>query len=445
MEPRSTIAEIRRQLGRSGVRGAIGNVSWLAAERAVQMAVAMVVGVWAARAMGPERYGLFNYALAFASLFAGIANLGTDSVVVRELVRQPERSQALVATAIRIRAAGAVAVTAVLAAVAVALYRREPLTLALILVFALSTLAKPLDVVDLWFQARTRLAPVVRARMIAFLAGSAARVGVLVTRGGALLPLAIVEPLTAAIGALLFVVAARREGVRVSARGWDRRTAAQLVHESWPLLVAGMGVLVYQRIDQIMIENLAGAGGTHELGLYSAALRLSETTYVIPTAIVTAVFPHIVQSRAEGADVYEARLGTLFSLMTALALALAVVLTLVAGPVVRTLFGPSYAASAPILAVHIWTALFVFWGVVGSAWFVTEGLTRIATVRSLQGAVLNVALNLWLIPRHGALGAAVATLISQACAAWLLHGLDRRTRPLFRMQTRSLRLGRLLG
>jgi PST family polysaccharide transporter len=198
------------------------------------------------------------------------------------------------------------------------------------------------------------------------------------------------------------------------------------------------------RIDQIMLENLGGAGGAHELGLYSAALRLSEATYLLPTAIVTAVFPHIVHSRTQGREVYEARLARLYTVMTALALGLAIPMTFVARPLVLLLFGPSYAGAAPILAVHIWTTLFAFWGVVGSAWTVSEGLTRISPIRSLQGAVVNVLLNLWLIPRYGGLGAAIATLSSQACAVWLLNLTDARTRPLFLFQVRSFGFGRIL-
>jgi PST family polysaccharide transporter len=443
MVPGGWITEMRRQLGRAGVRDALQNFSWLTGERVLQLAVGMVVGVWVARALGPERFGLYSYALAFATLFAGLAGLGMDAVVVRDLVRRPEQAGTIIGTAFRLRVGGALAFTAVLTMVALALYRREPETLALILVFAASTPFRAFDLVDMWFQARTQVAPVVQARSATYLAGSAARVGILLASGGSLLALAAVEPFAAALGAALLVRAFRRSAPELGAGLWEREVAAALLHEGWPMLLASMGVIVYMRIDQIMLQNLGG-GGSHSLGLYSAALRLSEATYMLPTAIVTAVFPHIVHSRTQGREVYESRLGRLFAVMTALALALAVPMTFLARPVVALLFGPSFAGAAPILAVHIWTTVFVFWGVLGGAWMVSEGLTRISPIRSLQGAIINVLMNLWLIPRYGGLGAAIATLVSQACAVSFLNLTDARTRVLFRLQLGSFRPGRLL-
>lgn len=431
-------AEVRRQLGRAGVRDALRNVSWLTGERVLQLAVGMVVGVWMARALGPDRFGLYSYALALVAVFASAASLGIDAVIVRDLVREPARAGTILATAFRLRAAGAGAVTLVLAVLATALYRHEPLTLALILLLALATPFKAFDVIDPWFQARTEARPVVRARSAALLIGGLARVAVLLAAGGSLLALAAVEPVVGALGAVLLVRAFRRASAGTPAGRWDRPTAAALLRDGWPMLVAGMGVIVYMRVDQIMLEHLGGAAGSHALGLYSAALRVSEATYMLPTVVVTAVFPHVVHSRTEGREVYEARLGRLYALMTAMALAVAVPMTFLAGPLVRLLFGPSYAGAGVILAVHVWTALFAFWGVVGTAWAVTEGLTRITPVRTLQGAAINVGLNLWLIPRYGGLGAAVATLVSQACAASLLNLTDPRTRILVKLQARSL-------
>jgi PST family polysaccharide transporter len=437
------VAELRRQLARAGVREALRNVTWLTGERVLQLGVGMFVGVWVARALGPERFGLYNYALAFASLFASVASLGTDAVVVRDLVRDPGRGPTIVGTAFRLRVVGAIAITGALAAVALAIYRHDPTTLALILLFGLATPFKAFDVIDPWFQARTQASPVVRARSAAFLVGSAARVAVLVAAGGSVIALAAVEPLVAAVGAVLLVYAFRRASGAPLTAGWDRAEARALLRDSWPMLLAGMGVIVYMRLDQIMLEHLGGAAGTHELGLYSAALRLSEATYMLPTAVVTAVFPHIVHSRREGAAVYESRLARLYAVMTALALALAIPATFLARPIIALVFGARFAGAAPILAIHVWTALFAFWGVVSMAWMVNEGLTQVAPIRTLQGAVLNVLLNLWLIPRHGGLGAAVATLVAQGCAVWLLNATDRRTRPIFVMQARSLLLGRL--
>jgi PST family polysaccharide transporter len=135
----------------------------------------------------------------------------------------------------------------------------------------------------------------------------------------------------------------------------------------------------------------------------------------------------------------------LFSLMALVSLSVAAATTAVSSPVIRLVFGPGYAGAGPILAVHVWTSVFVFWGVVGETWYLTEGLTRLTLYRTASAALANVALNLVLIPRYGGIGAAVATLLSQAWSAWLSNLLWARTRPLFFLQMRSLSFRGLLG
>lgn len=417
------------------------NTGWLAVERVLRLVVGAAISVWIARSLGPGLFGEYSYAMAFASLFAVAANLGTDGIVVRDLVKHPDRTGAILGSALALRAVGAAAVLVLVAFAAALAHRDAPRTLALVLLFAAATLLKPFDVVELWFQARTNLRPVVWARNIAFLLGAGGRVALLLA-GGTVVALAAVEPVAALAAALLLVAVFRKHHAGAQPIRWDRTEARALIEGGWPLLLSGVAVMLYMRIDQVMLERLASP---REVGLYAAALRLSEIWYFVPTAAVTAVFPHVVHSKSEGEAVYLRRIAQLFGVMTALALVISVAVTLAAGPLVRLVFGAEYEGAAPILTVHVWATLFVFWGVVGEAWFLTEGLTRMSLARTVTAAALNVALNLVLIPRYAGLGAAWATLVAQGCAAWLFNLADRRTRHLFRIQCRAFLLRGVLG
>jgi O-antigen/teichoic acid export membrane protein len=124
----------------------------------------------------------------------------------------------------------------------------------------------------------------------------------------------------------------------------------------------------------------------------------------------------------------------------ALALTLAVILQFAGGPLVDLLFGPRFAASAPVLQIHIWAGVFVFMRALLSRWLLAEDLLRFSLVTHLAGAVINVALNLVLIPRQGAAGAAIATVVSYAVAGWLALFISARTRPMGWRMARSLLL-----
>jgi PST family polysaccharide transporter len=113
-------------------------------------------------------------------------------------------------------------------------------------------------------------------------------------------------------------------------------------------------------------------------------------------------------------------------------------MTFVSGIVIQTLYTADYAGAGPILAVHIWAALFVFLGVAQSPWDVTEGLTRLALVRTVIGALVNVGMNLVLLPLWAGMGAAIATVVAYAFSACLMNALHPRTRRILGLQARAL-------
>lgn len=89
--------------GRHQLQTILGNGSWLFADKAVRMSIGLIVGVWLARYLGPDRFGKFNYAIAFAALFSPIATLGLNGVVVRELVHHSERKNEILGSAFALK------------------------------------------------------------------------------------------------------------------------------------------------------------------------------------------------------------------------------------------------------------------------------------------------------------------------------------------------------
>ena len=205
--------------------------------------------------------------------------------------------------------------------------------------------------------------------------------------------------------------------------------AKQLLKDSWPLIISGGAVTIYMKVDQIMLGNMATEG---ELGVYSAAVRLSELWYFIPTAIASSFFPTIIRSREHRSEqVHRERMQLFFDLMAGAAYVIVIPTALLAPLVVTTLFGADYAEAGLILRVHIWAFLFVSLGTARSRWLMAENMTRFSMTATILGAIVNIGLNFWLIPRYAGLGAAWATLISYAVSAYLSTLLLDRLWPLF--------------
>jgi len=121
-----------------------------------------------------------------------------------------------------------------------------------------------------------------------------------------------------------------------------------------------------------------------------------------------------------------------------LAFAIAIPTTFLSKYFVLLLFGERYAAASPILAIHIWATLFYFLGIAQGPWNVTEGLMNLSLKRTLITAVVNIILNLILIPVYSGIGAAISTVAAYLCGAFLANGLNEKSRRIFYLQVESL-------
>jgi len=410
------------------------------ADRLVRLGLGAVLGVWIARYLGPSRFGTLSFAIAFVTLFGAFATLGLDEIVIRDLVRVPGDRHEIVGTAFALKAAAGT-LTALLAVGAIFLLRpHDSTTQILVAVVAASLIFTALDVIDFSFQSEVASKYVVVARLSASGVSSAARV-VLVLAAAPLVAFGAMVTVEAALAALGLVLVYQRWGGSIG--HWRRRSsrARTLLGEGWPLIFSTFAVAIYMTIDQVMLGQMTS---DHDVGIYSAAVRLSELWYFIPTAIVSSVFPSIIRARELDRQLYMRKILQLFSLMSAIAVTIAVPLTFLASPLVRLVFGEPYAAAGPVLSVHIWASLFVFLGVASSSWFIAEGFIRLSLYRTALGAVVNVLLNLVLIPRYQSMGAAISTVVAYGLAGVVANAFNSKTREIFILQMKSLAFPRYL-
>lgn len=396
------------------------------------MGVGLVVGLWVARYLGPEQFGAWNYAIAFAAFFGAFAGLGLDNIVVRNLVREPDRRDEFLGTAFWLKLGVGLAATLLSIVAFVWMEPENPLALPLIALSSIGIVFQSFGVIDFHFQSRVQSKYTVYAQNLAFLLVAVLRV-VLVKMEAPLLAFAFAGAFEMLIGATFLVVVFRKYGMGM--RGWlfRGRVAVELLRDSWPLVLTGLAAMVYMRIDQVMIGNMLG---NREVGLFSAAVRISEIWYFVPMAIVSSFYPAIVEARARDGRAYMARLQALNDGLFLLGLVVAVGMSFASAPLVRLLYGASYDGAGPILVLHVWTGVAICVGAASSCWTLTENVQRINLYKALLGCGSNVLLNLWLIPRHGVQGAAVASVIAQCLACFSFF--DRGTFAMFRMQMRSM-------
>jgi O-antigen/teichoic acid export membrane protein len=403
-------AFLREKLeGREYLQDVLGNTGWLLADRAVRMAGGVLVGVWVARYLGPTQFGLLSFAIAFVALFSALAGLGLDGIVIRDLVRDPANADEILGTAFVLRLlSGALTFLVVLAAIFL-LRPGDTLTCWLVGITAGGMIFSAFDTIDLSFQANVQSRFSVYAKSSAFVLASAAKVGCILAKAP-LVAFAAAGFAEILIGSVGLLITYRASGRRVRSWKSEGHTAFRLLMDSWPLILSGFAIMVYMRIDQVMIGEMVGST---EVGVYSVAVQLVEAWYFLPMIVTSSVFPAIVEAREMGESAFYGRLQRLYNLMAFMAYAIALPVTFLAAWVVRLLYGTAYVKAGPMLAVLIWSILFTNLGVARSTFLTTMNWTRVHFLTVALGALINVALNFVLIPAYGGMGAVIAS-----CAAY---------------------------
>lgn len=426
---------LRQQVeGRHALQKALGNTGWLFIDQVIRMGVGLIVGVWVARYLGPEKYGLLSYAVAFVALFSAVATLGLNDIAVRNIVRDPARKEEILGTTFSLKLIAGMVVFGITIAAILIVRPADTLVHWVVGIIAAGTLFQAFEAIDFWFQSRVQAKYTVYARNAAFIVISVVKI-VFILMHAPLIAFAWAGLAETALGSVGLVLAYQSSGNHI--RHWKRSiaTAGALLRDSWPLIFSGIVSMIYLRIDQVMLGQMVG---NEEVGVYSAAVRLAEVWYFVPMAVYTSVLPGIIEAKAISEELLYSHLQKFYNLMAFMAYAVAIPVTFLAGWIVDMLFGHAYAKSGPMLAVLIWAGLFVNLGVARSSFLMSMNWTKVHLMTVFLGSITNVVLNLLLIPRYGGMGAVIASCVAYWVAA---HGACFVYRPLHKtghMMTKAM-------
>ncbi|GHD53830.1 O-unit flippase [Marinobacter persicus] len=409
------------------------------AEKILRIFAGLLVGVWVARYLGPEQFGVFSYVLAFTAIFGGIAKLGLDGILIRELVNQPELRDTWLGTAFWLKVAGAFLVMAIMALV-MPFTSNDASTNLYIFIIAAGLVFQGFEVVEFYFQSQVLGKLISICKVFQLTLSSLIKVYLVLTEAD-LLWFVVVAASDVLGLALSYFVAFRLKTDTGFFRNFDWNIAKALLKDSWPLILSSLVVMIYMRIDQIMVKEMLGA---HEVGIYSAAVRLSEAVYFVPVMISASLFPAILNAKAQSKALYEKRLSRLYFFLIWLAILFGVTFSVLGGQLVEFLYGPDYKEASQVLEIHIWACIFVFAGAASGKWYLSENLQKYRFINQLLGAVMNIILNYYLIESYGLLGAALSTIISYAFAAYLFDLFWVETRPNFYRLNKSIFGGALV-
>lgn len=390
-----------------GYKRYFANTSWMFGGHAVSLLMSFFIGAWVARYLGPENYGILNYAIAFVGIFSFIASLGIDSILAKNLVLCKDNSNKLLGTAFRLKLFGGT-ISLVLAISSVFIFEKDVLVRILVSLFSFSFVLQSFNIIGNYFNSNVQSKYGVWAATFAAIVSSILKISIIVFGGGVIwfVSVFMLDVLWQGIGFIYFY---KKNGQSITKWVYDKNLAKEIFKSSWPLMFAGAASFIYLKIDQVMIGAMLG---NMEVGIYAAAVKLVEVWYFIPSIICVSLFPAIINAKNTDETLYKSRLRNFYILLFLISILIAIPITFLARPIVYMLFGGSFISAVDILQIYIWssTGLFVGWGM--NQYLISENLVNIMFWFNFISMIVNIILNFILIPRFGIIGSAWATLIS---------------------------------
>ncbi|TWI99895.1 O-antigen/teichoic acid export membrane protein [Mucilaginibacter frigoritolerans] len=390
------------------------NTGMLFVGRIGSLAIKMIVSIMLARYLGRGNNGIINGGLAYIYFFSAIATLGLDQFIVKELHQFPDNRDQILGTSFWMKImAGLCCVPIIYTAYLVYPAKGTPYNY--ILIFSTIGIIQAFTVIDAYFQSQVQSKYIMQVQIAGNLISAIIKLLLIYTK----------QPLIYFIYAYTFdfllisvgyYFTYQRKQRSIFKWSFNYKLAVKLLKYSWPLIISGIMVSLYMKIDAIMLQNIAGV---KEAGAYATVAQFSEAWNFIPAVIVTSLFPAILNAKRDDISRYKKRIQHLYDLMVYLSLPVAIIITF-ASPLIYKLLTPEYAYAAPTLSVHIWSGVFVFLGAASSQYLIAENFNKLTFIRTGFGAIVNIALNLILIPHMGMMGAAIATLVAYASATFFI-------------------------
>ena len=383
------------------------NAGWLMFGKVVSLIVNLAI----TRYLGPILFGDLSFGLSLVAILAAVGGLGLDTFIIREVIQEPARRDEILGTSLVLR----MVANGLLIPIAIGIYLishnfssnpGDSLTL-LIALLAFASFFKSFNVIDSYFQSQVQSKYVVQVQNVSLIVTSVFKI-LIITFSLPLIYIVFAYIVDAVVLATGLVIAYQNRGLKILNWTFNKERAKFLLIKSSPLILSAVMVTIYMKIDVVMLKSV----GSKAVGIYSSAQNLSEAWYFIPSAIVVSVFPALLNARKTDLSRYEKRLGNLYDLLVYINIPIAVFISFFGSDLIHLAYSGKYDGAGPMLSIHIWSGIFVFLGMASSQYLIAEGYTKISFYRTAAGAITNILLNFWLIPKYAGVGASIATLIA---------------------------------
>ena len=405
--------------------------------------IGLICTLLIAKFLGPVGYGRYVFIFVFLSFFIVISDLGITPISVREISRDQNKTDQFLSNVIVMKLFIAIAAIA-LAVIIVKLLRYPSEITASVYIASALLLFSVFKAVEIIFQARLKMKYVVIAQIIEGIVHLLLICFIIYyVRKGRLTDFVSAAVFAGLVSSVLLFLSSKkffRPKLKIDLRLWGN-----ILRESLPQGIASVLVIIYFKIDIIMLSLMKGDAA---VGLYGAAYKFLDLAIFIPAIFMISIFPLMSKFYSENKERLKEIYQKSFYYLMLIAIPLAVCVTFLARPIILLMYGEKFTGSIAALQILIWAVVAIFASQVTGYMMVSINRQRLGMYIAGLGCAINIGLNLLLIPRVGFIGAAWATVVTETFLSMaLLYGVFKceRLLPFFRLLPKVILLGIPLG
>jgi O-antigen/teichoic acid export membrane protein len=401
------------------------NALYLTGASLAGTAIAVAFNVYLARHLGVDRFGEFAFGISFITLLATIVEFSLHTFTVREVVRNPEKAAKYFGGSLCLKCLLFV-VTLGIAAVITGRLNYSHGTRLLLAVLIVSLLFDGIrKCCDSLFTAVEQMHyPAIMAVAEKAIVATFGFLALLLWDTVIAVAFAyIVAHGITQLGSLALV--RLKLGVKPERANWE--FVKHLAKGAFPFFGISLIAAIYANIDRLFLFSI---GGTAAVGIYAAAYRLVALPLHFSSSFHQAIFPSLskhaaLQETGRLPEIVESSVRYL----TLGAVPVAIGITALSEPIMTFVYGPAYASGSVALQILVWAYALEFFNPFFSRVLFVLEKQRLVLIAAIAGTLMNVAVNVVLIPLYGFVGAAVATLVAAAVIFMLLASAVHRIFP----------------
>ena len=404
------------------------NLSWLIFDKLFRASLNILLSVILARGLGPENYGILNYLLAFIFLFSSLSSIGMNQVLTNLIIKSKKiNNHEVIMSAYYMRFIFSL-LSYFVFLILINYLNKEHFYFNYSLILGIGIILKSCEIFFSYFEAKSISKYIVISQSFGIIISAVFIIVSIINRLDLIFIYygLVIDVIVVFIFVNLFYYF-HTKNFFVK---FNFLLVKKLILKSLPVLVSTLSIILYMRIDQIMINNMVDE---YNLGLYSVSVRYIEIFHFIPKIIMISILPILLLSKK-----YVNNLLSLNSYIFKLALIIVIIIFFSSEYLIPLIFGDVYQKSISTTQILSFSIIFVFYGVVNEHWYVSKNLQKFYAINVFVGAAINIMLNYFLISKLGINGAAYSTVITYLFIIFIFDYFNNDTRNLLIIKFKSL-------